>query len=66
MILAKAMLFYATAGVIIGAFVASMDTVNFRVKGHPVRFPRLAAGLVAGLIWPAVMWLILFQRQPSQ
>ena len=57
------LIFYGIAGFVIGGFVSAMDTVNFSVRGKPFRYPRLAAFLVCGLIWPVIVLQMISWRK---
>jgi hypothetical protein len=52
----KILLYYLVAGIVVGGLVSAMDTVNFNFRGKPFPDPRVAAGLISGIIWPAVVW----------
>jgi hypothetical protein len=58
-ILKQMLILYAIGAFLIGGVVASMNEVSFKVRGKPVRFPRLTAGCVAAMIWPAVILQLL-------
>jgi hypothetical protein len=53
--LMKALIFYASGAVVVGALFASHQTVTAKWRGKPVKYPRLFAGIGAGFIWPWVL-----------
>lgn len=59
-------IFYAVAGFVIGGMVSAMDNVNANFRGHPIPFPRVFAGVVAGIIWPAIIWQMVAPRRNIQ
>jgi hypothetical protein len=54
-------LLYAVGALIVGAFVATMNNVNFTFHGRPVRYPRVATFLMAALLWPFVILKMIFK-----
>jgi hypothetical protein len=61
-ILKQILIVYLIGAFLTGGIVASMEKVSFNVRGKPARFPRLLAGSVAAMIWPAVIWQLLVPR----
>lgn len=51
--------FYAVGAFLMGGVVASMDSVNFHVRGRPMPCPRLWAGVVSAIFWPLVLFKIV-------
>lgn len=61
--LAKAAIFYAVAGTIIGLTVASMKTVNVNTPdGKPIPFARLLAFVICFAVWPLVFYQMVFGK----
>ncbi len=52
-------LVYVIAAVVFGCMISIMDQVSVTSMGKPIRFPRLAAGIVGGMLWPLVFWLLV-------
>lgn len=59
-------IYYGVGAVIVGGFVSAMDEVNFSFRDRPFPYPRVAAGIVSGVIWPAVIWKMVMPRRGHQ
>lgn len=51
----KAAIFYGIAGFVVGGFVASMDKVNFSIRGRNMPYPRVWVFFVTAALWPLAL-----------
>lgn len=58
-----ALIFYAVAAVIIGAFAASMKQVSAKICGKPIRPARVAVFILAGLLWPWTFFQLVVPKR---
>jgi hypothetical protein len=59
--IAKIAVFYAVGAVVVGCFVAAMQSCA-TWRGKPLRYPRLIGGVIAGALWPSTLLQFLMAR----
>jgi hypothetical protein len=61
----NAVIFYMTGAAVMAALFLGMKNHRATFRGRPVSHPRLVLSVLAGLLWPVVIYQMIFTHRPG-